>query len=57
MQIHDELIFDAPARTPTRHIAKLCELMNQAGKELGINSPVSPEVCKRNFAEKEALEL
>ena len=57
MQIHDELIFDAPASTPTRHITKLCKLMEQAGKELGINSPVSPEVCKHNFAEKETLEL
>jgi len=53
MQIHDEIIFDTPANPPPHHIHNLCRIMERAGSFYGVTTPVEPEVCYNNLAEKE----
>lgn len=59
-QIHDELIFDLPSKTPKRNnrvINNVVRLMEQPGKAIGMNLPVDVEVTRENWSTAENYEL
>lgn len=49
LQVHDELVFNMPAKFSKIHGRKIKELMEQAGSEYGVNTPVSCELCTRGW--------
>lgn len=44
LQVHDELVFEMPARFPKRHAFALCDCMMKAAAEYRIVAPVEPEL-------------
>jgi len=59
-QIHDELIFDLPTRTPKRNnrvIKNIVELMLQPGRDIGMELPVDVEVTESDWSEVSEYEL
>lgn len=61
MQVHDELVFDAPASLPNVKDyldlpQKLMQLMAQQGDKLGIPTPVSGELIKDNWSHGEPID-
>ena len=57
MNVHDELVFQTPAKPPKKHIRALCTLMEHAGMVFGVETPVDAEVCISNLAEKIKVKL
>lgn len=57
MNVHDEIVFQTPAKPPKRHIRQLCHLMKSAGSYYGVDTPVDAEVCPRNLAHKIKVKL
>lgn len=59
-QIHDELIFDLPIKTPRRNhrvITNIVDLMEQPGKDIGMNLPVDVERTDTNWAQAKKYTL
>ena len=59
-QIHDELIFDLPKKTPRRNhrvITNVVELMEQPGKDIGMVLPVDVERTDRDWSKAEKYTL
>ena len=59
-QIHDELIFDLPAKTPRRNnrvITNVVDLMEKPGKDIGMNLPVDVEWTDKDWSQAEKYEL
>ena len=59
-QIHDELIFDLPKKTPKRNrrvINKIVKLMEQPGKDIGMVLPVDVEVTNTDWSNVKSYEL
>ena len=50
MNVHDELVFDCPRGWSMGHIKKLCSLMEQAGKDVGVITPVDAELVTETWA-------
>ena len=57
MNIHDELILDTPAWLPKHIVRKVAALMEEAGEECGITTPVDVELCLHNLSERQDIEL
>ena len=57
MQIHDEIVFQLPAKPPKDVVRKLCSLMEEAGSHYGVETPVDAEVCFDSLAKKRAVIL
>lgn len=57
MQIHDEIVFQLPARPSKDVVRKLCSLMEDAGSHYGVETPVDAEVCFDSLAKKRAVIL
>lgn len=59
MQIHDELVFDFPARGKKNwpYVRKLKRLMEQGGDDIGVPTPVGVEYHPNNWGEGETLKL
>lgn len=60
MQVHDELVFDFPLTTKSRHPKYLREIvsrMTDAGTQLGVITPVNVEVCREHWADMEKISL
>ena len=57
MQIHDEIIFQTPARPPKKHIRKLNNIMAEAGTHFGVETPVDSELCLRSLDKKVSVIL
>jgi DNA polymerase I-like protein with 3'-5' exonuclease and polymerase domains len=57
MQIHDEIVFQLPARPPKLHVRNLCKLMEDAGAFYGVETPVDAEVCFDSLAKKRNVVL
>jgi DNA polymerase I-like protein with 3'-5' exonuclease and polymerase domains len=57
MQIHDEIVFQLPARPPKQHVRNLCKLMEEAGSHYGVETPVDAEVCFESLAKKRNVVL
>lgn len=55
MQIHDEIIFQTPARPKREHITNLCRIMFQAGQPSGVCTPVDAELCTHNLSRKVSI--
>lgn len=49
LQVHDELVFEMPARFPKRHAFALANCMEQAAKDYGLHAPVEPELIVRQW--------
>lgn len=59
-QIHDELIFDLPKKTPKRNnrvITNVVELMEQPGKDIGMVLPVDVERTDKDWSKAEKYTL
>ena len=56
-QIHDEIIFETPARPPKSRIRDLCRIMEEAGLHFGVETPVDAEVCMKSLARKTEVVL
>lgn len=60
LQIHDELIFEVrkygPLNTPY-YIRKIMDTMEEAGREMGVNCPVSTEVISKDWGHGQEIEV
>ena len=59
-QIHDELIFDLPSKTPRRNhrvITSIVDLMEQPARDIGMDLPVDVEVTKTDWSDVKGYEL
>ncbi len=58
LTVHDELVFDFPAR-PNRgnlpKVRKLAQLMEEGGVDMGISTPVGISLHRSNWAEEEVI--
>jgi DNA polymerase I-like protein with 3'-5' exonuclease and polymerase domains len=57
MNIHDEIIIDTPARPPKHIVRSVAALMEEAGLDSGVITPVDVEVCVRDLSERQEVEL
>jgi DNA polymerase I-like protein with 3'-5' exonuclease and polymerase domains len=57
MQIHDEIVFDVPEKTPSSVIGRLCREMERAGDYFGVETPVDADLCVHNLSEKQEVKL
>jgi len=57
LNVHDELVFDAPWGWSMGHVRKLCSLMEQAGTSIGLNTPVDADLITTTWAEGETIKL
>ena len=57
MNIHDEIIIDTPARPPKFLIRSVAALMEEAGLDSGVKTPVDVEVCVRDLSERQEVQL
>jgi len=57
LQVHDEFIFDVPARCSKHHIRNLKRLMEQAATEYGVSAPVDAEVVTYSWNKKTKITL
>jgi DNA polymerase I-like protein with 3'-5' exonuclease and polymerase domains len=57
MQIHDEIVFQTPAKPPKKHIRHLSQIMEQAGAHFGVETPVDVELCQRSLDRKVSVIL
>ena len=59
-QIHDELIFDLPIKTPRRNrrvITDIVKLMEQPGEDIGMVLPVDVERTETDWSQAKSYEL
>ena len=52
LQIHDEIVYQTPAKPPKKHLKAICDRMVHAGSLSGVKTPVDVELCKHNLASK-----
>jgi DNA polymerase I-like protein with 3'-5' exonuclease and polymerase domains len=57
LQIHDEIIFQTPAKPPKKHLRNICRLMETAGRYSNVKTPVDVELCRNNLATKTKVVL
>ena len=57
LNVHDELVFDAPINADDRYLKQLMKLMEQAGKDCGIPCRVDAKVITTNWAEGKDFEM
>lgn len=57
LNIHDEIIIDIPARLPKLIVRKVAALMEEAGLEAGVTTPVDVELCQHNLSDRTEVTL
>jgi DNA polymerase I-like protein with 3'-5' exonuclease and polymerase domains len=55
LQVHDEFIFDAP-KDYEFPVQKICQIMEEAGTQMGVECKAKPEIITSNWAEGKDLE-
>jgi DNA polymerase-1 len=57
LPIHDELVFETKVEPDKEDIRNLKKLMENAGKDYGVHTPVDVELCKYNLSRKTKVHL
>lgn len=57
LQVHDELIFQFPVKHDTRIIRKIMGVMEYAGEQFGMQTPVDASIVTTHWGAKEKVDL